>query len=275
MYDNQADWHRAAALGVANYGQMTAGSYMYIGPQGIVHGTTITIMNAARKYLGMEPDEPLGGITFITSGLGGMSGAQAKAGVIAGTVNVIAEVNPNPLYKRLKQGWLTEVQTDLDSLGFEWLLDNTWQVAEKRGQGNLPPSAVELLSPADASAQKTVMTLDWSDASDPEGDPLEELLRYVRRKVGMSFEFPRESRLFANEIIQGAPRMGPHVPAMRSALASRACTGASSASPSSAATGPNAPRRASAACNARAASSMAGAVGSASIAMPERSMVQA
>lgn len=115
-YSSPDDYLRYSSLGVTSYGQMTAGSFMYIGPQGIVHGTTITIMNAARKYLGMGPDEPLGGITFVTSGLGGMSGAQAKAGVIAGTVNVIAEINPKPLYTRLKQGWLSEVIDDLDTL---------------------------------------------------------------------------------------------------------------------------------------------------------------
>ncbi|MBN1879306.1 urocanate hydratase [bacterium] len=115
-YSTPDDYLKFNAMGVTSYGQMTAGSFMYIGPQGIVHGTTITILNAARKYLGIPADESLGGITFVTSGLGGMSGAQAKAGVIAGTVNVIAEINPKPLYTRHRQGWLTEVQTDLDRL---------------------------------------------------------------------------------------------------------------------------------------------------------------
>ncbi|MCD4654751.1 urocanate hydratase [bacterium] len=115
-YSSPDDYLRYSSLGVTSYGQMTAGSFMYIGPQGIVHGTTITLLNAARKYLGIAPDESLGGITYVTSGLGGMSGAQAKAGVIAGTVNIIAEINPKPLYTRLNQGWLTEVETDLDSL---------------------------------------------------------------------------------------------------------------------------------------------------------------
>ncbi len=115
-YSSPADYLRYNALGVTSYGQMTAGSFMYIGPQGIVHGTTITIMNAARKYLGMPADAPLGGITLVTSGLGGMSGAQAKAGIIAGTVNIIAEINPKPLQTRYRQGWLTEVESDLDKL---------------------------------------------------------------------------------------------------------------------------------------------------------------
>ncbi|MBN2054150.1 urocanate hydratase, partial [bacterium] len=110
------DYLRYSAMGVTSYGQMTAGSFMYIGPQGIVHGTTITILNAARKYLGLPPDQPPAGTLFVSSGLGGMSGAQAKAGVIAGTVTVVAEINPRALYKRHRQGWLLEVETNLDKL---------------------------------------------------------------------------------------------------------------------------------------------------------------
>ncbi|XP_065332737.1 urocanate hydratase-like [Cloeon dipterum] len=101
------------ALGVSQYGQMTAGSFCYIGPQGIVHGTTITVVNAGRKYLGRES---LAGVVYITSGLGGMSGAQAKAAVIAGCVGVVAELDENALKKRHAQGWLTEIEDDLDRL---------------------------------------------------------------------------------------------------------------------------------------------------------------
>lgn len=103
------------ALGVTQYGQMTAGSFMYIGPQGIVHGTTITLLGAGRLYLGTG-DEGLRGKLFVTSGLGGMSGAQAKAAVIAGAVGVVAEVNPVALHKRHAQGWVQEVETDVDRL---------------------------------------------------------------------------------------------------------------------------------------------------------------
>jgi urocanate hydratase len=115
-YSKQDDYLKYNTLGVTSYGQMTAGSFMYIGSQGIVHGTTITILNAARKYLGVSPDTSTKSITFVTSGLGGMSGAQAKAGIIAGTVNVIAEINPKPLNTRHRQGWLTEIVLDLDKL---------------------------------------------------------------------------------------------------------------------------------------------------------------
>jgi len=118
-YSSQDDWERFNALGVTQYGQMTAGSYMYIGPQGIVHGTTITILNAARKLAHMNnhssPERTKGKI-FVSSGLGGMSGAQAKAAVIAGAIAVIAEINPKVVKKRHEQGWVDEVFTDLDKL---------------------------------------------------------------------------------------------------------------------------------------------------------------
>jgi len=116
-YSSPEDYERLNALGVTSYGQMTAGSYMYIGPQGIVHGTTITLLNAGRKYLGVDPEEGgMGGRLFVSSGLGGMSGAQAKASVIAGCVGIIAEVNPKVLRKRHEQGWVQEVEQDLDRL---------------------------------------------------------------------------------------------------------------------------------------------------------------
>lgn len=112
-YSSRADYDRMSALGVTSYGQMTAGSFMYIGPQGIVHGTTITLLNAGRLYLGLEPGRNLSGKVFVTSGLGGMSGAQAKAAVIAGAVCVVAEVNGSALRKRQDQGWLMESDDDL------------------------------------------------------------------------------------------------------------------------------------------------------------------
>ena len=115
-YSSQMDYERMNALGVSQYGQMTAGSYMYIGPQGIVHGTAITILNAARKFLSLEDQSDLGGVLYVTSGLGGMSGAQAKAAVIAGAVCIIAEIDPIAANKRHQQGWLTELYDDLDKV---------------------------------------------------------------------------------------------------------------------------------------------------------------
>ena len=114
-YSKPDDWERFNAMGVSQYGQMTAGSYMYIGPQGIVHGTTITVLNAARARF--KPGQTdAGGMLFVTAGLGGMSGAQPKAGVISGVVSVIAEINPKAVKTRYEQGWVDEVHTDLDEL---------------------------------------------------------------------------------------------------------------------------------------------------------------
>ena len=111
-YSKPDDWEKFNALGVTQYGQMTAGSYMYIGPQGIVHGTTITVLNACRMIKSDSSKRQL----FVTAGLGGMSGAQPKAGNIAGVISVTAEINPKASYKRHKQGWVDEIINDLDQL---------------------------------------------------------------------------------------------------------------------------------------------------------------
>jgi len=116
-YSKQDDWEKYNALGVTQYGQMTAGSYMYIGPQGIVHGTTITVMNAFRKIL--TPEDSSAGKIFLTAGLGGMSGAQPKAGNIAGCITVCAEVNPLAAKKRHQQGWVDVLVEDLDDLVYQ------------------------------------------------------------------------------------------------------------------------------------------------------------
>ena len=117
-YSKPDDWERDNALGVSQYGQMTAGSYMYIGPQGIVHGTTITVLNAARKQLVKRGEKggDIHGMLFVTAGLGGMSGAQPKAGNIAGVVSVTAEINPLAAQKRYDQGWVDELHDNLDEL---------------------------------------------------------------------------------------------------------------------------------------------------------------
>src|SRR5690625_527188 len=117
-YSSQDDWEKFNALGVTQYGQMTAGSYMYIGPQGIVHGTTITVLNGCRKIENSPQSKNKGtkGKLFVTAGLGGMSGAQPKAGNIAGVISVTAEVNPEATWKRHEQGWVDEVISDLNEL---------------------------------------------------------------------------------------------------------------------------------------------------------------
>lgn len=119
-WDNPEEFKRLTALGVANYGQMTAGGWMYIGPQGIVHGTFITLLNAGRKYLGIAPDKDLAGVLFVSSGLGGMSGAQAKAVEIAGGIGVIAEVDESRIQTRHSQGWVSKVSQDPKQI-FDWV----------------------------------------------------------------------------------------------------------------------------------------------------------
>jgi len=120
MYDNPAGFAQAAALGVSNYGQMTAGGWMYIGPQGIVHGTYLTLLNAGRMYLGIPPRSDLAGVVYLSSGLGGMSGAQAKAVEIAGGIGVIAEVDRSRIETRHGQGWVSRVSSDLDEIA-RWI----------------------------------------------------------------------------------------------------------------------------------------------------------
>ncbi|MBR5489127.1 MAG: urocanate hydratase, partial [Firmicutes bacterium] len=116
MYDNLADWEIAEEMGVANYGQMIAGGWMYIGPQGIVHGTFNTILNAGRKELGVPADGDLAGYTFVSSGLGGMSGAQPKAANIANAVGIFAEVDYSRIVTRHDQGWVDVIMDDLDEI---------------------------------------------------------------------------------------------------------------------------------------------------------------
>lgn len=152
-YSKPDDWERFNALGVTQYGQMTAGSYMYIGPQGIVHGTTITVMNAARMCLRKRGipagNDDFRGMLFVTAGLGGMSGAQPKAAKVAGIVSITAEINPAASRKRLDQGWVDEVHTDLDtvisraeearaegtplSLAYEGNIIDLWEALVRRG----------------------------------------------------------------------------------------------------------------------------------------------
>ena len=116
LYDNLESFHTAAAMGVSNYGQMTAGGWMYIGPQGIVHGTYITLLNAGRLYLKIPENKDISGVLYLSSGLGGMSGAQAKAVEISGGIGVIAEVDLSRIETRYKQGWLSKMSSNLDEI---------------------------------------------------------------------------------------------------------------------------------------------------------------
>jgi urocanate hydratase len=122
MYDNLAGFSQAAAMGVSNYGQMTAGGWMYIGPQGIVHGTYLTLLNAGRMYLKIPTHKDLAGVVYLSSGLGGMSGAQAKAVEIAGGIGLLAEVDFSRIETRHKQGWVSRISADLDEIA-RWIAE--------------------------------------------------------------------------------------------------------------------------------------------------------
>ncbi len=200
-YSSQNDYMKMAALGVTSYGQMTAGSFMYIGPQGIVHGTTITLLNAGRKYLKTGKDG-LAGKLYVTSGLGGMSGAQAKAAVIAGAICVIAEINPKPLHTRYEQGWLQEVEEDLDkvierikqakiekkplSLGYLGNIVNLWEkLAEENIQVELGSDQTSLHNPWMGGYYPAGLSLEESNemmVENPEKFK-EEVKKSLRRQV--------------------------------------------------------------------------------------------
>ena len=177
-YSTQEDYERLNALGVSQYGQMTAGSYMYIGPQGIVHGTTITILNAARKYLDLPDNSDLGGILYLTSGLGGMSGAQAKAAVIAGAVCIIAEIDPIAATKRHNQGWLTELYDDVSKVTSRAKIAVENKEAISIGyQGNvvdLLEYLVEQEITPDLASDQTSLHNPWLGGYMPQGMSLEQ-----------------------------------------------------------------------------------------------------
>ena len=190
-YSSPDHWEIFNALGVSQYGQMTAGSYMYIGPQGIVHGTTITLMNAARR----KGDSTIAGKIFVTSGLGGMSGAQGKASVIAGAIGVIAEINPRAVQKRYEQGWVDEVYTDLDALLVRILKAKEQKEAISLAyQGNIVDlweKLVEKNIKVDLGSDQTSLHNPWSGGYYPAGLTLEESNRMM---VQYPDQFKKEVR---------------------------------------------------------------------------------
>lgn len=193
-YSKYEDWERYNALGVTQYGQMTAGSYMYIGPQGIVHGTTITVMNAARLKFGRNIPE---GVLFVSSGLGGMSGAQPKAAKIAGLVSIVAEINPSAALKRYRQGWVDEIVEDLDEV-----IDKA-QIAREKGQplslaylGNvvdLWEKLAERNIRVDIGSDQTSLHNPWSGGYYPVGISFEEANRMMAEKPEKFKELVRSS----------------------------------------------------------------------------------
>lgn len=186
-YSKQDDWERFNALGVSQYGQMTAGSYMYIGPQGIVHGTTITVMNAARKQLKARgiagTRENMKGMLFVTAGLGGMSGAQPKAGNIAGVVSVTAEINPLAARKRYDQGWVDELHENLDELipRIRKAMENK-ETVSLAYVGNVVDLwerlAVENI-PVDLGSDQTSLHNPWAGGYYPVGQSFEESVKMM------------------------------------------------------------------------------------------------
>ncbi|MBS1557427.1 MAG: urocanate hydratase [Bacteroidetes bacterium] len=175
-YSQPDDWEKYNALGVTQYGQMTAGSYMYIGPQGIVHGTNITVLNAGRKI--SKNGEGLAGKLFVTSGLGGMSGAQPKAGNIAGCITVVAEVNEKATQKRFSQGWVDEVFHDLDKLCARVReAQNKKEVVSIAYQGNIVDVWEKFLKEnitVDIGSDQTSLHNPWAGGYYPVGLSLEE-----------------------------------------------------------------------------------------------------
>ena len=186
-YSKQDDWERFNALGVSQYGQMTAGSYMYIGPQGIVHGTTITVMNAARKQLKARgiagTRENMKGMLFVTSGLGGMSGAQPKAGNIAGVVSVTAEINPLAARKRYDQGWVDELHENLDELipRVRKAMENkeTVSLAYVGNVVDLWERLADENIPVDLGSDQTSLHNPWAGGYYPVGQTFEESVKMM------------------------------------------------------------------------------------------------
>ena len=186
-YSKQDDWERFNALGVSQYGQMTAGSYMYIGPQGIVHGTTITVMNAARKQLKAKgiagTRENMKGMLFVTAGLGGMSGAQPKAGNIAGVVSVTAEINPLAARKRYNQGWVDELHENLDELipRIRKAMENK-ETVSLAYVGNVVDLWERLAAeniPVDLGSDQTSLHNPWAGGYYPVGQTFEESVKMM------------------------------------------------------------------------------------------------
>ena len=181
-YSKADDWERMNAMGVSQYGQMTAGSYMYIGPQGIVHGTTITVLNAARKRLTEERPE-IDGMLFVTAGLGGMSGAQPKAGNIAGVVSITAEINPHAVGKRKAQGWVDEVYSSLDELmpRVRKAMDSkeTVSIAYQGNVVDLWERLAEENIPVDLGSDQTSLHNPWAGGYYPAGLSYEESQRMM------------------------------------------------------------------------------------------------
>ena len=231
-YSKLEHWEKYYALGVTQYGQMTAGSYMYIGPQGIVHGTTITVLNAGRKVR-PEVGSNLAGMLFVSSGLGGMSGAQPKAATIAGATSIVAEVNPKAAKKRLEQGWLHELYDDVDkaidraleaqknreplSVGYLGNIVTLWERLVERGvKVDLGSDQTSLHNPYSGGYYPVDLTFDEANqmmADDPERFK-EYVHKSLRRQVAAINEMAKRGMYFwdyGNAFLLQASRAGADI----------------------------------------------------------------
>jgi len=193
-YSKPDDWERFNALGVSQYGQMTAGSFMYIGPQGIVHGTTITVLNAGRKI--SKHGEGLAGKLFITAGLGGMSGAQPKAGNIAGCISITAEINPKATHTRHSQGWVDEVIDDLDKLERVKVAREKKETVSIAYQGNVVDVWERFAEgdiPVELGSDQTSLHNPWAGGYYPVGVSFEESKRMMAEEPELFKQKVQES----------------------------------------------------------------------------------
>jgi urocanate hydratase len=214
MYDNQAGFVQAAAMGVSNYGQMTAGGWMYIGPQGIVHGTYLTLLNAGRMYLNIPAREDLAGVVYLSSGLGGMSGAQAKAVEIAGGIGVLAEVDSSRIETRHRQGWVSRISTDLDEVA-RWV--GEFRRAKKPVSIAYHGNVVDLWQyvldhgiPIELASDQTSCHDAYGGGYTPAGVSFEEGRRLLRESPGLFRQRVDESLVRQYRLIQKMATRGTH-----------------------------------------------------------------
>jgi urocanate hydratase len=214
MYDNLAGFSQAAAMGVSNYGQMTAGGWMYIGPQGIVHGTYLTLLNAGRMYLKIPTHKDLAGVVYLSSGLGGMSGAQAKAVEIAGGIGVLAEVDYSRIETRHKQGWVAKVSADLAEIA-GWLAEyrRTKKPISIAYHGNVVDLWEYLLNhdiPVELASDQTSCHDAYGGGYTPAGVTFEAGRRLLREQPAEFRRLVDESLIRQFRLIQKMAQRGTH-----------------------------------------------------------------
>jgi urocanate hydratase len=214
MYDNSAGFTQAAAMGVSNYGQMTAGGWMYIGPQGIVHGTFLTLLNAGRMYLGIPAQKDLAGVVYLSSGLGGMSGAQAKAVEIAGGIGVLAEVDYSRIETRLQQGWVSRASADLDEVA-RWIAEfrkskKPFSIAYHGNVVDLWQFMLDHDIPIELASDQTSCHDAYGGGYTPAGVTFEEGRRLLQEKPDLFRQKVDESLVRQFHLIQKMAERGTH-----------------------------------------------------------------